>query len=676
MRATGSASFLDRVLAVRGLGYTVALLVALVLRILYLLEYAGSPLCHVAIGPDIHEYHVRALAVLGGRVLQGEPWVHGPVYPLFHALLLWGLRHRLVWVRVVQVLLELLCGVWLTWVLHRGGRRREAHWCAWLWAVCASLVYYSAEFYAEGLCSVFLCLSLGGVILVLGRDREPTRVSWVCLGLCGLAAGFAVLTHPLALPAGLLSAWVCWWTTRRRSVAGSAAFAVGLVLPLALVMGWYGWRSGRPVLVQERSGLNFYIGNGPGADGTCRVRPGPEYDALVSRGQASGEGDRWYWGRSLAHIAAEPGAWYRVVVRKLVLSVSGADIASSADLRNLRDATVTMRLLGWSTGLILVLAGLGTLLAAGRGWSRDEVRLLWPCLAVSVGYSIGLVLFVTAGRYRVPMLPSLIVLGAFGGARLVELFRSADRAGLTGAALAVLALIVLVVVPRAPCLDQDRLETDLLRADAAVLVGDVREGRRLAEALVSREPNRTAPLHVLVRAALREGDHAGALEWAERILDRRPRDAMALVNAGVACRGLGLEDRAEDCFRSAIEVAPGTADAWYNLGVLLESQGAAQEALGCYARAASEYPGLSSAHLNIGVLLLRKGHTHQAERAYERALRLAPRHPGVLNGLAVIRARQGRRREALALFRRSLRVAPEQPEVKAAIEELANGSRS
>ena len=59
----------------------------LLFRLEYLREFSQQINFSSAVGPDVQEYHERALEILNGRIFPEEPEIHGPLYSFFLAAL-------------------------------------------------------------------------------------------------------------------------------------------------------------------------------------------------------------------------------------------------------------------------------------------------------------------------------------------------------------------------------------------------------------------------------------------------------------------------------------------------------------------------------------------------------------------------------------------------------------
>lgn len=111
---------------------------------------------------------------------------------------------------------------------------------------------------------------------------------------------------------------------------------------------------------------------------------------------------------------------------------------------------------------------------------------------------------------------------------------------------------------------------------------------------------------------------------------------------------------AEDCFRQAIQLAPGFAEAYTNLALLLEKQGDKDAAEEAYRRSIALNPAYSETHLNLGVLLASQKRFIEAETAYLQCIELKPHSREGWSNLGVLYACMRRERDAERCYRTAL----------------------
>lgn len=122
------------------------------------------------------------------------------------------------------------------------------------------------------------------------------------------------------------------------------------------------------------------------------------------------------------------------------------------------------------------------------------------------------------------------------------------------------------------------------------------------------------------------GHYDEVVTWADREIRRRPKNADAMLKAGVAIlyksyqTGSGL-DRAESYFRRAVDADPLHPLARYSLAAIYLKTGRARAAIPELRRAVVIAPGFTPAHLGLVSAYLKTGDGLSAMAAYDRALR-------------------------------------------------------
>jgi Flp pilus assembly protein TadD len=88
-----------------------------------------------------------------------------------------------------------------------------------------------------------------------------------------------------------------------------------------------------------------------------------------------------------------------------------------------------------------------------------------------------------------------------------------------------------------------------------------------------------------------QGQFDEAIEHFETSLRIRPNQAQTLSNLASAFASLGEFDKATKKFRDALRLAPDDAETWFNLGLCLEEQERTDEAVHAYRKALAINPG-------------------------------------------------------------------------------------
>lgn len=145
--------------------------------------------------------------------------------------------------------------------------------------------------------------------------------------------------------------------------------------------------------------------------------------------------------------------------------------------------------------------------------------------------------------------------------------------------------------------------------------------------------------------------------WADTA-GKRPGNARAFHNLGLAEYRRDEPAAAAGHFERALQLDPGSADAHYNLGLCLSRMGRPAEAMARYEQALALRPAYPEAHNNLGSLLLALGRMAEARNHYEQALRLRPDFSEAHGNLSDVLLRQGEAGKAVEQAREATRLDP------------------
>jgi Flp pilus assembly protein TadD len=185
--------------------------------------------------------------------------------------------------------------------------------------------------------------------------------------------------------------------------------------------------------------------------------------------------------------------------------------------------------------------------------------------------------------------------------------------------------------------------------------------------------NNSTDVHGLMEQAAgcgSRGAHNEAAELYRKVLELKPRHALALNNLGVALYKSGRYAEAEEQFRRAVGVQSTYADAQFNLGAVLRESGQVVESEMPLRLAVKLNPKHVEARVSLGLSLVLLSRLGDARECFDKALKLSPRHAGAICGLGQIASLEGRFADAEALFRRALVFETRMPTAWAALVSL------
>ncbi|MEO8587633.1 MAG: tetratricopeptide repeat protein [Acidobacteriota bacterium] len=453
--------------------------------------------------------------------------------------------------------------------------------------------------------------------------RDGAAHSWAMWMAAGAAGGLLALNRPNALLcvvsiAAALFFFLPFKEDFLRSLLPVLAFLVGTAAIVALPFARNLIVSGEPVLISSHGGLNFLVGNGPGANGAYRTLPGITPDiagqaadtkrvaeAAEGRALSTREVSSHFAREAFRWIGANPGPAASLLLRKIRLTLSGDEAPLNFSVPWYRDRSLVLRLLCVGPGLLVPLAGAGFVLAffASAGAARRTL-LVWSVFVPA--YVLAVAAFFVSTRYRLPLLVALAPLAGAAVAQLPEAWRAKGaRLGIAASVAAALAVVSLWPTG----LWDGAEDEDMHWALYLVEKGDVAEAARVAESAASRHPDPGLMWYRMGQAwaaAKRMDDAIRAMEKAREIDPHPPATEPALAAAHES-RGV---DRvlAHDALGAlpdlerAVELSPDDAGMVLNLAAVLAEKGDHARARDLARRALAIRPGYAKAEALLRAL--------------------------------------------------------------------------
>ncbi len=443
-----------------------------------------------------------------------------------------------------------------------------------------------------------------------------------------------------------------------------------LVLGLAVVLLPVAARNrivgGEWHLTTSQFGPNLYIGNNPHADGTYGAlregRGAPEYERQDATEIAEAKAGRRltprevssFWVRqTLEFVRSQPGAWLTLMGRKAVLLWNRTEVVDTESQASYEDSSSVLYALALvgHFGILVPFAVLG-IIAAWPDRSRTGVYY-----AIAAAYAASVVLFYVSARYRMPLVPLLILFAVAGLSSLTTFLRTAGSLKIAAASATIGAVLVVANLPL--------LSANLMRATTETNLGvALQTDGRLHEAethyrrALAIQPDH-APAYVnlgMVLVALsRPGE---AIDSYKRAIELGSEDVNLDVKLGNALLQAGRAPEAVESFRRAIAAGRAAAETYTNLGVALLRSGRQEEAISAYKESLKVDPKNGVLYLRLGSLLAEREQFREAIDVFRAGLALVPDSPQGHNNLGGALAASGRTAEAIAEFEQALRLDP------------------
>jgi tetratricopeptide (TPR) repeat protein len=542
------------------------------------LQYRDSPFSEVLIS-DALSYH-RWAERIAENGLAGEPVFHqAPLFPLMLAVV-----YRLapdgsppMLAVVVQVLLT-AAAVALVVPLGRRflGSERAG-------VLGAGLVLLHGPFVFHGVKLLYLPLALAGqavAFVALGRAREDRGASWAAVA--GALLGLAVLARTemlLAIPVFCLALLPAGGPGRRRWIPALACLGA-CVLAIAPAM-LHNLRRGDLVLVASSTGENLFIGNQRKATGAYSPIHPQAGDIFSERAlakllaeQAGGRSLRpsevsAYWrARAFDEIAADPGGWLVLLVRKSGRILDPGDPTDAYSFPLERGLHLsTLHLLPLPSWTLLATGVWGLALAM-----RDRRQRAWPLATWVLIHAVTLLLFFVNTRLRLPL---LYALAPFAGFALEEGWKR-WREGRNRIGLGALAAALLILTIAGAWLTTESPRDRVRLAAVLSSQGRLDESLEVLEPVVSGPEANGIALDQAGWVHQKRGDLAEAARYYGAALVTGLPVARAVQTHTRLARvleALGRVEESREHHDIAVGSAEATAGAFFERGLFLQRRG-------------------------------------------------------------------------------------------------------
>ncbi|OGC92204.1 MAG: hypothetical protein A2142_09485 [candidate division Zixibacteria bacterium RBG_16_48_11] len=691
---------------------------AFLLRVIYLLQIKSNPFFeNLSLDSLFHDLWAQSIA--SGNWIGEGVFFRAPFYPYFLALVYKIFGHDLLVAKLIQHLLGCFSVVLVYLLARKLFDRRVAVISGLLAATYWILIYFEGELLLDFLLVFFGTL----LILLLYRAFEkPTFWRWFS---AGLVLGLFAVTRPnilIFIPLILFWLLIQPGSNWRKAVKSWIFIGLGaglIILPVTL----RNYLIGKDfVLVASQGGINFFIGNNPYADGTSAVVPGLgddwDYaDAVVLAEQELGkklkpsEASNYFYKRGWDFIFNQPEKSLPLLGKKFYLFWNKFEVSNNQNTYFYYRYSWLLKIL--PTGFWLV----GPLAILGMIYSLRRFRKYSPLFFYIFSYMLTVVFFFVADRFRLPVIPVLII---FAGFALVQ---SWDRLRQKAYRQLILPLVILLISfwfcnskaynlsasnfaqsyfglgniylkqnqpeKAAACYDSAlALNLKLPRARLNLGIIYLRKGElegagaEFARTLLLNPYEEKAHNNLSTVYRLKK-DYSKAVQFAKAAIQLRPNYATAYSNLSLAYQALSQPDSAEMVLKEGLRILPADRQLRYYLGELYFRQqrlDKAEEELKQVLALSTkvdiesyDISGFGQAQIQtesrlkaqaayyLGLIRVDKKDISAAKRFFQLALQFKPDLSGALANLGKIAELEKNFQEAVRLYTRALALEPENP---------------
>lgn len=431
---------------------------AFLVRVLLVLSLRGQPYFDTPI-VDSAAYDEWAVKIAHENFWGDRAFYQDPLYPYALGIFYKIFGRDFLWIRLVQAAV----GTAGLWMLFEAIRRFLGYRTA-IVALGLGAFYKAFLFYDTALLKEFLgAVAIEGALLAWAmtlphpppkegeRKPWPAWTKWLILGAT-LGLGTLVRGNMLLLAvaaAGLL-AIRREWKPAGLVLAGALACIAPVTIRNALVAKDF-------VLTTSQFGPNLYTGNNP-ENTTGRYRPpsfltagAPEFEESGFRAEAekisrrpmkASEIDAFWRGRAVHYIFSNFGTFIGVTMKRVLMLANAFEIPDNYNIPFMARFSWVLKAplftFGW---FVAPLAAAGLYLS----WAdRGKFAMIYVLLGA---YLASIVFFFFFGRYRLPIVPILILFAAHAIVKTIQLRDWHMTAIPRIAAIVFVATLVLVNIP-------------------------------------------------------------------------------------------------------------------------------------------------------------------------------------------------------------------------------------
>ena len=592
-------------------------ILAFLVRFIYLIQINSSlPFFYAPIMDELfHDSWAQQIAA--GEWVGIEPFFRAPLYVYLLALTYKIFGHGFFLPRLLQIVLGSLSCVLIFLIAKKLFNRTIGVLSGIIASFYAMLIFYDGQLLLTSLI-VFLDLVLIGLLILTGEKPKP--LNWF---FCGIVLGLSAIARPNIL---VFVPFILVWTFFqfkngvfvKTILIRWTVLCLGVLLLIAPVTLRNYLVSKDFVLIAWQGGYNFYLGNNPDATGWSATAPqidktwwGGYKDAIWLAEEETGLklkpsqiSDFWFK-KGLDFVFSQPLSWLKLMGRKTIYFWKGYEISNNQNIYLYKDFSSLFNSLLGKCIIYFPFGLLGSLSILGLVICLKDLRKYLLLYLFILSYSTSVIIFFVCSRYRMPIVPFLIMFSSFF---IWWLFQKIGSKKIFPSAISLAVVAALLII----------LNTRL-------------------ENLMPYKPYEDH--HALGTSYQKLGKLDLAIEAYKTSLKYHPHFALSRNNLGLVYAQLGKTDLAIEEYQKAILSDPSYEKPYYNLASIYHAKGDFDQAIEYYSKAIRANPRYELAHLALGKSLYLKGFVEKAKEEWRKVLELNPHNEEAMKALRWLRGK-------------------------------------
>jgi tetratricopeptide (TPR) repeat protein len=601
-------------------------LLAFILRLIYLFQIKSNPhFFSPTMDPLYHDIWAQNIA--GGNWIGSKVFFRAPFYAYFLAVVYKIFGHNYIIPRLIQHFIGSFSCILVYFVAKKLFNQKVAIVASLIAATYGMFFYFENELLLDSFLVFFDLL----LILLLLRARDnPKLWNWL---VCGIILGTSAITRPnILIFIPFVWLWIFVIFIKERKIKKTLSFCIMFFIGAVLIISPVALRNylvGKDfVLIASQGGINFYIGNNGNSDGMSAIFYKADWqyrdfektaEKEMKRSLKASEISNFYYKKGVDFILNEPKVAFALLIKKLYLFWNKFEISNNQDIYFFKRYSSLIRILPLGFWLIGPLGLLGMVLSFYDGRTRTVRKwksTLLPILFV-FSYMLTVVMFFVTARFRLPVIPFLIIFSAFA---LVWLWEKVSQKEIRSLALFFLLLFPFLILSNSNAYHLSIGDF----SQAHFSLGNVYlKASKLDQALneydVALERNPYLPRAHLNKGIifLRKNEYAKAEEEFRHELEIKPDEDKAYNNLSAIYRLQGLYDQAIEAAKKAIELKSYYSDAYMNLALAYQDKRDYEKTKDVLRMEMKNIPLFFEANLLLGEILQEEGKLDSAMLEYQ-----------------------------------------------------------
>lgn len=577
----------------------IILLIAIALRVAYLIDYMNSDIYPMLGYSDSYSYFLWAKDILSGDFWGNKAFMKWPLYAYFLSFLFKLFKNNVTAVYLFQYLLGAVNCVLVYFIAKIIFNERVGRIAALVCAWCGLFIFYDSLLIYTNL-SLFLNSLLFLFILGIKDKPDNNKLFWV-----GIFLGVCVITQASIALFGILA---IIWVLKKQNTGWRKLsykflfflFGLGIIVGSVALKNFLAEKDF--VLISGNMGFNFYSGNNPEASGTffcpanialnqedmfrdSRIIANAETGRSLKTSEVSG----FWFNKAFTFIRKEPEKWLGLLFRKINYVFSSKEFIHDLEYNFLSEKIRIFKIMFMDLRFILPFSLMGAFLAFRR---FPQSALLYIIL---IAFALSISLFFVTARYRLSLVPYLAIFAAFGLLSIWDTLKERRYFKFTLLCVALLASFILI--------DANRLT--------------------IQKSGINSKSNSSVFYYHLNKSSVYEdySDYQNAILELNLAHKIEPDNYRAIFRQGVVYSRLNDFKSAEEKFKETIKINPLSVDAYYNLGFIYNRQSRFAQAEESLKKAILLDPEYIEAHFELGKAYKANGKLDAAKREFDLALK-------------------------------------------------------